>query len=169
MTEIYCGNNSLHSDLTNGNLVLGTRYKCLQKGIGKGMNMPYDLSYNEPYLPIDTRKIYCGNYNLLPENYYSFGNLPQCLQKGVGIGKRIKNQNQNEYSPIQFTNSFFNLKKVTIFVIYAILLFFILYKIKPTIITNKNDKINKNHIIWFRFFLVYFMFLLVFIIILKLF
>jgi hypothetical protein len=89
MTSIYCGNNSLDRDLLSGNQLLGTRYGCLRKGIGKGMNSPYDVKYTGDYFPIDQRKIYCGNQNELPNGYDIMGNLPQCLQKGIGIGKTI--------------------------------------------------------------------------------
>ena len=59
MPEKYCGNNSRDAGLRDGTKTLGTRYSCLQKGIGLGKNQPYDPSYMD-YEPIDTRKIYCG-------------------------------------------------------------------------------------------------------------
>lgn len=86
MTQrIYCGNNIHH-----GNIPLGTRYSCMQKGIGRGVNMPWDPTFAGPYQPIDDTKVYCGNSNQLPANYDRFGNLPTCLQKGIGIGKRLR-------------------------------------------------------------------------------
>jgi hypothetical protein len=88
--NIYCGNNKLDETLLNGSSIIGTRYKCLRKGIGTGLNMKYDNKYNSEYEPIYDTKIYCGDKETLPENYDSFGNLPQCLQKGVAIGKKQK-------------------------------------------------------------------------------
>ena len=85
---MYCGNNALNPRVASGQTALGTRYKCLKKGIGKGLNMPYDPSYLGPYAPIDQTRAYCGTNTNLPENYDKFGSLTECLQKGVGIGKR---------------------------------------------------------------------------------
>ena len=87
---IYCGNNKLNSKLVDGSLELGTRYTCLRKGIMKGKNLPYDYDYAGEYEPIVTEKIYCGNKNKLPEGYNRFGSITECLQKGIGLGKRIK-------------------------------------------------------------------------------
>jgi hypothetical protein len=64
MVELYCGNNSRDVQLLSGNQVLGTRNGCLRKGIGKGLQLPYDSKYAGDYLPIDNRKIYCGNENI---------------------------------------------------------------------------------------------------------
>jgi len=36
MNGIYCGNNALEPKLITGELNLGTKYKCLQKGLGIG-------------------------------------------------------------------------------------------------------------------------------------
>lgn len=90
MSQIYCGNNAKDSQLVAGNVILGTRYKCLQKGIGKGMSLPHDPNFAGEYEPIDNRTIYCGNSPELPDGYDMMGNLPQCLQKGIGVGKTIK-------------------------------------------------------------------------------
>ena len=87
---IYCGNNRLSNKLVDGNYELGTRYKCLKKGIMTGQNMPYDSEYAGEYEPIIIQKIYCGNKNNLPEEYDRFGSITECLQKGIGLGKRIK-------------------------------------------------------------------------------
>lgn len=86
---VYCGNNRRYHGIVNGTHVVGTRYKCLRRGVGIGMN----LDDNEPdtgYEPIDTRRVYCGDRNQLPNGYDMFGSLSQCLQKGVGVGKRIQ-------------------------------------------------------------------------------
>ena len=96
---IYCGNNRLFPDLVNGTLELGTRYKCLRKGYGKGFNMPVDPNYlNNQYDPIDRTRLYCGDNPDLPAGYDRHGNLVHCLQRGVGLGKKqkaIQNQNNN--------------------------------------------------------------------------
>ena len=90
MNKIYCGNNALDPELLAGDIILGTRYTCLKRGIGKGLHLPLDQKYTRGYEPIDKRRIYCGNKAKLPKGYYSMGNLPQCLQKGIGIGKKKK-------------------------------------------------------------------------------
>ena len=86
----YCGNNLLDSELVSGQKNLGTRYKCLQKGIGSGLYCKTKQKYNENYEPIDKRKFYCGNKENLPTEYSYFGNLHQCFSKGFGIGQKIK-------------------------------------------------------------------------------
>ena len=90
MNKIYCGNNALDPELLAGDIILGTRYTCLKRGIGQGLHLPLDQKYTRGYEPIDKRRIYCGNKAKLPKSYYSMGNLPQCLQKGIGIGKKKK-------------------------------------------------------------------------------
>ena len=39
---MYCGNNADHPDLLSGNKVIGNRYGCLMKGIGRGLHQPVD-------------------------------------------------------------------------------------------------------------------------------
>lgn len=87
---MYCGNNKNNKELKNGSKVLGTRNQCLRKGVGIGMDMPYDPEYAYEYIPIDNFKIYCGDSKKLPSGYDRLGNQSQCLSKGVGIGKKIK-------------------------------------------------------------------------------
>lgn len=86
----YCGNNSNFPGLLNGTHNIGTNRDCLRKGVGLGRSLPYDKNYDEQFLPIDQRKIYCGDGNVLPQGYDYYGNPPMCLQKGVGIGKASK-------------------------------------------------------------------------------
>jgi hypothetical protein len=142
MPTIYCGNNARDVQLLSGNQVLGTRNGCLRKGIGKGLQLPYDSKYAGDYLPIDNRKIYCGNENILPNGYDLMGNLPQCLQKGIGIGKVQKARNNNN---VQFPNKY---KFIIFMILYVFLiscLFILLYVTKPSFVTNKDrdkDKIN---------------------------
>lgn len=149
--NIYCGNNFLDSDLINGNSILGTLYGCFRKGIGKGLHLPYDEKYALDYDPIDTRKIYCGNNGILPEGYDRFGNLPQCLQKGVAVGKRQKALEHIEEDGGE--NIIENKKeyKIILYIIISIILFILLYKIKPKIILKKNKKI----IDWKKFIIFY--------------
>ena len=90
MAEIYCGNNHNSLELKRGK-VIGTRYKCFQKGIGVGKYvLPLDPEYAGDYDPIDTRKIYCGNKSRLPPEYHIMGNNGICFRKGVGVGRSLK-------------------------------------------------------------------------------
>jgi hypothetical protein len=88
MAQTYCGNNAQNPDLLAGNVVLGTPYGCMRKGIGRGLHMPYDPSFAGAYVPIDQRRYYCGKQPVAPAGYAGIGSLSQCIQKGVGIGKR---------------------------------------------------------------------------------
>ena len=83
MSRISCSNNKYRG-------VKGTRYDCFRKGVGIGLNQPVDKSYRNKYSPIDKRKVYCGKARRLPQKYDIMGNLPMCLQKGVGVGKTMK-------------------------------------------------------------------------------
>lgn len=87
--EIYCGNNARDEGLRNGGKVLGTRYQCLKKGIGKGLKEPI-LSYNTDYEPIDDVKLFCGNGNVLPQTKDRFGTRDECLRKGFAVGQNQK-------------------------------------------------------------------------------
>lgn len=89
MAGIYCGSNSLNPQLVGngGAKTIGSRNQCLRKGIGQGLNMPVDLSYNNPYHPIDPRRFYCGDNAALPLGYTANGTLQQCFNKGVGVGR----------------------------------------------------------------------------------
>ena len=125
---------------------MGTRYSCLRKGIGRGLNEPKDPAYAGKYDPIDKRKIYCGNQSTLPDKYDSMGNLPQCLQKGIGIGKHNKAS--------QFMK---NIKKnytSIIGVLVLIISLILLLTLKPKFIT-KLDEYNVRHIDIPKFLLVY--------------
>jgi hypothetical protein len=84
--NIYCGNNRRHPNSRN----LGTRYECLQKGIGTGCYViPIDLTLNDyDYESIDGVRIYCGGNANLPPNYTRFGNSAECFQIGRGIGMK---------------------------------------------------------------------------------
>jgi hypothetical protein len=150
MDNIYCGNNALHPDLLNGTKRMGTRYECMRKGVGTGLNLPYDEEFNNDYEPIDDRKIFCGDRNILPEGYDRFGNAPQCLQKGVGIGKKIKVQRGIRNLPS--SNN-----KIMLFLILSILMFIIFYNSSLFRYTNEEGEI----IIEWNKLLLYYVFLLI--------
>jgi len=65
----------------------------MRKGYGKGYNSPIDLSYNQPYSPIDGRKFYCGKKNILS---HDFGTLHICFLKGFGAGKKRNQMKINQ-------------------------------------------------------------------------
>jgi hypothetical protein len=154
---IYCGNNALDSDIVNGTSQLGTRYSCMRKGIGTGLNLPYDAKYAGKYEPIDNRKIYCGNGDNLPEGYDRLGNLSQCLQKGVAIGKRQRaldgDGNINTNNNI-IRNLFYGKVKYFLIFILLIVIFLLFYYLKPSIILQKNIE-NKKIIDWRKFIIIY--------------
>ena len=137
MSEIYCGNNAKSVDILNGSKVIGTRYACLKKGIGKGLNSSVDNNYIGEYEPIDTRKIYCGTTENLPDGYDLMGSLPQCLQKGIGIGKKQKADQQ-----VSQEMNYRIIIYITIYIILSISIFLILYFTKPDFISDKKN--NKN-------------------------
>lgn len=177
MPEIYCGNNSLSTELQNKQL--GTRYSCMQKGIGRGLTLPYDPSYAEPYQAIDQRKIYCGNKDVLPEGYDSFGSICQCLQKGVGIGKKQRAERENagdedgdvfhdanddgdvfhdamQYSPLVSAKTH---TYVYVCVIICILFLLFLLLFKPSFVSyTKRDDEKKKKINWYKLTTVYIIF-----------
>jgi hypothetical protein len=116
----------------------------MRKGIGKGLNLPVDNNYLGDYEPIDTRKIYCGNAENLPDGYDLMGSLPQCLQRGIGIGKKQKaeNSNQRQLIPSFSSNSKQNYKIITIYILLCASIFLVLYFTKPDFISDKKN--NKN-------------------------
>ena len=146
MAQIYCGNNGQEPQLLAGNVVLGTRYGCMRKGIGHGLNSPYDPKFAGAYIPIDQRQIYCGTQHVLPPGYDSMGSLPQCMQKGVGIGKRQKALQ----GPPRFMLFKYVIFPILFFLILATGLFSYLYFTKPSIITTKDSE-NIEHFDWVKF------------------
>jgi hypothetical protein len=95
---MYCGNNRLDPRVVNGDLVVGDRYRCFQRGVGKGMTLP---PYSGDYDPIHNEKIYCGKKDSLPQGYARFGSNNQCFQKGVGVGKKIPSSRRSASPPPQ--------------------------------------------------------------------
>jgi hypothetical protein len=161
-TNIYCGNNRLNRFLIDNSKTLGTRYKCLKIGIQKGKSLPIDNDYTGPYDPIDDTKIYCGNSNRLKNEYDRFGNLAECLQKGIGIGKKIKaNENNNDSGDSIDDDNFvfvFNYKNILLFLILEIVLFLFLFISKPKFLLKKYSNVktkNKKKIDIFKFILIY--------------
>ena len=88
-SDIYCGNNLLDDDLVSGRKRIGSKYQCFKRGIGVGLNLPFDGKYLLPYEPIHDEKIYCGNNLELPNGYHRNGTQVSCLQKGVAVGKKM--------------------------------------------------------------------------------
>jgi len=82
-SRYYCGNNGA---ATRGKPV-GTRVQCLRIGIGKGSRLPCTESYAGEYQPIDTRRVYCGDQDVMPDEYDLLGSPSMCLKTGIGIGK----------------------------------------------------------------------------------
>lgn len=163
--SIYCGNNRLNRYLVNNSKTLGTKYKCLKIGIQKGKSLPVDTNYIGPYEPIDDTKIYCGNSNRLKNQYDRFGNLAECLQKGIGIGKKIKaNENRDDSGDENGDEDFifiFNYKNILLFLIIEILLFLILFITKPKFLLKKYSKTktkDQKNIDIFKFILIYVLF-----------
>lgn len=84
---MYCGNNALDEKLLSGELALGTRYECMKRGVGAGLNAP--ARRRGAYQKLVEDKFYCGNKNILPAGYDRFGTLPDCVSKGFGVGQKI--------------------------------------------------------------------------------
>lgn len=150
MSGYYCGNdrNSL-----NGRR-LGSRYKCLQIGIGKGRSMPLDPEYLNPYDPIDIRKIYCGKENRLPRGYNYMGNAPLCLQKGIGIGKKQRAEQERDNGGDNYIDNR-NMKfRYFLFFISLVIVFSLFYIAKPSFVM-KTDKKKKKKINWYKFIFFY--------------
>ena len=140
---IYCGNNNLHQPLIDGEVELGTRYKCLKKGIGTGLNLPYDSNYALDYEPIDDTRIYCGNNDVLPRNYDRFGNLPQCLQKGVALGKRQKALNYIFIQEFVKSKMFFIIYILLLIVYTVVIIVTKLFFLLQNVDINTNENIKK--------------------------
>lgn len=166
MLPTVCTNNRLDSDLVAGRVRLGTRYSCLQKGIGTALHLPVDLKYLGPYEPIDDRRIYCGNNDVLPDGYDRFGNLPQCLQVGIGLGKRQKaldgvgnnvNVNVNNVNVILtfFTGK---IKYILIFIL-MIIVFISIFFSKPSVVMGINS--NKEKIIDWKKFIIFYLIMVI--------
>ena len=157
--NIYCGNNRLNNNVVNGTSLIGNRYHCFKKGVGKGLSLPIDENYRNDYEPIDNTRIYCGNKEDLPDNYDRFGNLSHCLQKGIGVGKKIKiEREENNIDAGTIENNYKKTKiiKLIFNIIFSILIFFILFISKPYFLIDKDkEKSKKKKIIWYKFIILY--------------
>lgn len=156
--EIYCGNNELYPGLANDSHTIGTRYECLKKGVGIGLNLKKSIDVK--YSPIDERKIYCGNKNNLPTGYDYMGNGPLCMQKGAGIGMSL----QRSHSKKGVTFGFVGPRPIKRIVanICAIILFIILIKVKPKIIQRNPDNGEKKSLSWYKTLIMFFIIMAVF-------
>jgi hypothetical protein len=132
----YCGNNAQHPRLLSGDVNLGTRYECMRKGIGRGMHMPYDDNFASVYTAIDKTRIYCGDKNDLPAGYDRMGSLVHCLQKGIGVGKRIT---ADKGAP-RFMLFYRVLLPILIIILLTGGLFTFLKLKKPSIVTEKDNR-----------------------------
>uniref|UniRef100_A0A6C0LVC1 Uncharacterized protein n=1 Tax=viral metagenome TaxID=1070528 RepID=A0A6C0LVC1_9ZZZZ len=144
MPGIYCGNNALDPSLANGQNIVGTRYGCMKKGIGRGMHMPVDPNYGN-YQPINNQKVYCGNGNNVPGGYVSHGTLPQCLTKGVGVGKRIRFDQFmiNGFSPPAIPVDHISGQiLLVVFLCSVILSVIVLRRVKPEFILDEDDIVD---------------------------
>lgn len=157
MSKIYCGNNAKNPKLVSGELSLGTRSKCLKKGIGKGKSMKPDPEYGGTYKPIDKRKMYCGDEMRKPKGYTYIGNLPMCLQKGIGLGKSMSSKFDDQFFK---EPSHINVIAIGICITFVIALFVVLYFGKPGMVT---DDENKKKIEWKKFITRYMMICIIFV------
>ena len=139
--SIYCGNNRRNRNLINGSLNVGSRSKCFKKGFGVGINQPVDPDYSGEYEPIYIDNIYCGDdQNNAPVNS-RMGTLPQCLQKGVAIGKVQKARNNNVDGGEGDYNYHFVLKITLILFIDIIFILGIIY-FKPKFFLKNNTQFD---------------------------
>lgn len=138
-SSIYCGNNSIATPLLNGTARIGTNYECLRKGIGKGRSLPYDVSFNVPRIPIDSRRFYCGEKRDMPTRYFARGSPSKCLAVGIGIGKSQRLQGRNNILISVFVPFF-------IYTIAIGLTFLILIVTKIGL--KKNEKDGKTVVDW---------------------
>lgn len=156
--KMYCGNNLSFQGILNGTHYLGTKNKCLKRGVGVGKNLPFDENYNNEYEPVDNRKYYCGNKEITPPNYFAEGSPSICHRIGVGVGKAIRSQEP----PPNFM--YFNryILPYLLFGLGCLIIFLILYNSKPNFV-SKNDEIKKEIIIdWSKFIPYFILFSLIF-------
>ena len=158
MAQRYCGNKANFAGLFSGSHVLGTNYQCLRKGIGVGLNLPVDASYGSPYIPIDSRKFYCGKSLLIPSRkYFAIGSPAKCLSIGVGVGKAQKAQKANKRgirTNMKFSSSTGGVHSEEYIPYIFLGVFIIFYLTKPKCITKKDD--NQMIVIdWSKFIRIY--------------
>ena len=83
--EMYCGDSHVLPEKYD---VMGTRFKCMRKGVGVGMVLGEDerLAFLNKIRQPPTEKLYCGDNPTLPTGYTRFGKKTECMRKGVGVG-----------------------------------------------------------------------------------
>ena len=148
MANIYCGNQTNFPGLISGTHILGTNYQCLRKGIGVGSNLPYDEKYTGVHMPVDGRKYYCGNSNVIPVagGYSAIGSPSKCLAVGIGVGKA---QRARRGAPA-FMYFIRYILPYIIFVVLAGVIFSVFYLVKPKFLTKK-DQYSNDIIDWNKF------------------
>lgn len=157
--QIYCGNNANYKGLISGTHYVGTNYQCLKKGIGKGKNLPYDSKYLNQYTPIDARKFYCGNSNVLPNNYFADGSPSKCLSIGIGVGKAQR----ASMGPAAYMYFVRYILPYLLFIIFSGIFFIVIYFTKPNFFYTKDE--NKKRILDLKKFLPYFIIFMLLVII----
>jgi hypothetical protein len=161
MSIKYCGNNNNYPGLSTGSHSIGTNYECLKKGIGTGLNLPFDSTYKIPYAPIDNRKYYCGNSDTLPitGDYFAMGSPSICHRTGVGIGKSMTAKSTHDNYLLIIKKSIpYILFLVTISIIF--LIFYFNYS-KFTFITKISPTTGEIVIDWTKFIPYYVMSVLI--------
>ena len=148
--NLYCGNNQLDEDLVNGSAIIGTRFSCLRKGIGKGKSMPYNKKFAGPFQPISNRNIYCGEANALPNGYQTFGENFECLQKGIGLGQRQKSL--EGFTPILTNYIIF----ISIFLFLCTAVFLSIYYTRPNFVITHDETTGKEVLDTTRYILICF-------------
>ena len=91
---MYCGNNELDARLkeNGGHAKFGKPSECLRKGYALGYNAPigdtneFLRRWTERYRPHVKQSLYCGDDAKVPPGYDVRGTLPQCMQRGFGLG-----------------------------------------------------------------------------------
>jgi len=151
---IYCGNNLNDPKLVSGTHVLGTNYQCLRRGIGVGINLPYDATYAGVYAPVDPRKFYCGTAAVPPPagGYFAVGSPSKCLAIGVGVGKARR----AAMGPPAFMYFIRYILPYVLFFVMAGGVFAYFYFAKPVFITKRNQD-NDIVIDWEKFIPYYFL------------
>ena len=95
--DVYCGSDLI---LPEDYDVMGSRNRCLKKGVGVGMGMSQGERNRIIAKPPKTgprEKLYCGDKTQLPGGYDRFGSLHECLMKGVGVGARMPENKIREW------------------------------------------------------------------------
>ena len=164
MKRVYCGNNL--NVLNNNKFVAGNNYQCLKKGINVGKYQKCDKNYAKEFTPINNNfKIFCGkekNAAKIPQNSI-VGTPTLCLQKGVGVGKKIRS------SQIKCKNKNFIILSIILTIILLFILFgLIIIKIKPKFLLKENDKFDKTKLSFFILILILFMLIINFLVIFTL-